>query len=357
MVKKVVLEGYLGDWSKKSYFAYLVEKAKKDGGKREIELYAVDIRDIKKEDNVNIRNSKEYSLHFINKQASSEYDNIKNVDFVFIVAPHVVHCKIAQHWLEKGRLNRDGEIFIEKPLDSSVDNIKDLKEYSIKTGAGLDRIILIDHYILKASSFIENLKKKKKEYGEIKKMRVHILESSPMVESRKETLKEGLILDIFPHVLAVCTAIIRVYREGFTLDDNHVEIVEVQTGRYRGAPIETETFAKLLVKINDIVVESYIGKGVGSESKKMIEILFEKDSVTHSFPSKDVIGQLLNTILTRTYDKATVLTFHEGFTIVKIISKIRENAHAPEAYETSDSLDEILIKSTHSPKRGGFDGA
>jgi predicted dehydrogenase len=354
MGKKVVLEGYLGDWSRKSYFTYLAEKAKKDGGKSEIELYAVDIRDITSDDNMNMYNSKEYSLHFVNKQAPSEYDAIKNVDYVFIVAPHVVHCTIAQHWLEKGRLSRDGELFIEKPLDSSVDNIRDLEEYSMRTSAELDRIILVDHYILKVSSFIEELKKKKEEYGEIKKMRFHILEPTPVAESRKETLKEGLILDLFPHVLAVYTAIMRVYCEGFTLDADHVELIKVETGRYKGAPIKTETFAEVLVKIDDIVVESYTGKGIGSESKKMIEILFEKGSVRYSFPSKDVISQLLTAILTGTYDKAAGLTFYEGFTIVKIISKIREHAGAPRAYEKSDSLDEILMNPP-IPERGGHD--
>ena len=45
MIRKVVLEGCLGDWSKKSYVRNLAEKA----GTGKIEFYAVDTRDIEDE--------------------------------------------------------------------------------------------------------------------------------------------------------------------------------------------------------------------------------------------------------------------------------------------------------------------
>ncbi|KYK31796.1 MAG: hypothetical protein AYK19_16220 [Theionarchaea archaeon DG-70-1] len=46
MVKKVVLEGCLGDWSKKSYIEPLAERARQGT----IELYAVDVRDIREDE-------------------------------------------------------------------------------------------------------------------------------------------------------------------------------------------------------------------------------------------------------------------------------------------------------------------
>ncbi|MBU7024370.1 MAG: hypothetical protein HXS40_09415, partial [Theionarchaea archaeon] len=88
----VVLEGCLGDWSKKSYMENLMMRA------GEIELYAVDVRNLEQEET-----SKQFqknSVEFINKFVEKgKYNSIEPVDYVFIVAPPAAHCEIAAHWL------------------------------------------------------------------------------------------------------------------------------------------------------------------------------------------------------------------------------------------------------------------
>ncbi|MGC1122851.1 MAG: Gfo/Idh/MocA family oxidoreductase [Candidatus Methanofastidiosia archaeon] len=171
----VVLEGCLGDWSKKSYIKSLAEKARS----YKIKLYAVDIRNLRK--NEDQKELYKDPVKFINKIATpDEYENIGQVDYVFIVAPPAVHCETAEHWLINGKLKEDGKIFIEKPLDSSEENIKKLKE-KLKDGGHPDyskKILVIDHYILKVEP---DPKKKRSGFGEIRAVECNILSVSALM--------------------------------------------------------------------------------------------------------------------------------------------------------------------------------
>lgn len=356
MIKTVVLEGCLGDWSQKSYLESLAERARND----EIILYAVDTRDIQGDE----AKSEFYEtpVKFINKKADRDrYDEITDVNLVFIVTPPDSHCKIAEHWLQEGKLKKDGKLFVEKPLDSSEKRIGNLKKkYKVK-----DKIIVIDHYILKILPLIQKLKEKKEKCGKIKNMEFNILESEPILESRKKTLDEGLILDIYPHVLAVFIKVMEICNK-FALDASSVDILKIKSGKYKSAPITGETFAKIVVKIDETILKSCIGKAVGACDSKLLEISFERGSVMVDFISgnfsikiegkNDIddylqtspISMLLDDIIDKElYKKENLnkaLNFNDGFEIVKIISKIRKNASKPVKYEKNSSLDDILMK-------------
>lgn len=352
VVRKVVLEGCLGDWSRKSYIGTLAQKARES----EIVLYAVDTKDLKDIE----RTDYEDPIHFVNKESNwAAYNAIDQVDFVFIVAPHEFHCKIAGHWLEKGKLKENGRIFIEKPLDSLPENVDGLTK---KYGDVQRKIIAVDHYILKIPHLIRILTEKRGEFRRIKQIRIDILELDSISESRKKTLDEGLILDMVPHVLAVLTKVMQAYSE-FELDADDFKIVEVRTGRYRSAPIKGETFAHIEMTVADTVIESFIGKGVGIHEKKTIEISFERGDITGDLPSgnlfirerdkiekisgsiqKNKIDRLLNDILEGEFDENEFLGFDEGFEIVRIITRIREKASRPVEYKKGSSLDDILKK-------------
>ena len=352
--EKAVLEGYLGDWAQKSYFKNLAEKAER--GK--IKFYAVEIRSP-----ISLIENYEDSVIFVDKKSeNATYKAINNVDYVFIVTPHEFHCAIAEHWLEKGKLSENGQIFIEKPLDSSVGNIQRLKKYK----EAKDRIIAIDHYIPKVLPLIEKLEESKKKCGKIRKVKFNILESDPILESRSRTLDEGLILDICPHILAVFTKIMNVYKM-FQLNADNFEIITVNPAKYISAPITGETFAQIVAKVDEITLESCIGKAVGANDDKFLEISFEKGFSTADFISgkfslkiegenpinghlqKKHISTLLDDIIEEGFDRDEFLkkslNFDEGFEIVKIISKIRESVGKPMEYEKSSSLDKILMKS------------
>jgi predicted dehydrogenase len=371
----IVLEGCLGDWSKKSYIGNLTKITERS--KSKIELYTVDIRDIGEcEDEIREYVENITSIQFINKKSNnSAYNEIPNADFVFIATPHEDHCDIAEHWL-KGRLKDKGIIFIEKPLDSSVKRIKGLEgTYGRKT---LNRkIFVIDHYIPKIVPLLNKLKEKKGEYGKIKRIRFNILESDPIPQSREKTLKEGLILDMFPHILAVFTRIMETYSDdSFKLKASNFQVIEVKTGRYTCSKIEGETFAKIVIKTHDITIESYIGKAVGSRDHKKMEVFLEKEislnketcleryTIRVDFVSgeytiskedgiipeedniqKEPIKALLNNIFSGKNFQNQCLSFSTGFEVVKTISKIRENMckKVEYEYERFDPPNRILM--------------
>jgi predicted dehydrogenase len=363
MVKRVVLEGCLGDWSRKSYTKPLAERARK--GK--ISLYAVDTRDIT--DEIELYDP----VIFVNKKDTTIYNSIDDIDFVFIVTPHEFHCKIAKHWLEEGKLNENGRIFIEKPLDSSVENIEELG----KCKDAEKKIIAIDHYIPKIIPLIKELEKRHETLGYITKIRFDILETDPILESRKKTLDEGLILDIFPHIMGVLTKVMNVYGE-FGLDTNNFKILGVKRGKYQGAPINGETFAKITARIEGIPLESCIGKAVDSRDCKLMNILFEKGSLTADFSSRDFfikteneyvkgtlqkkhIGMLLDYIIDEEFDYDRILqfslNFREGYEVVKIISRIGSCKSDSIEYEQFEPLESILINLEEFEKKNITDAS
>lgn len=322
----------------------------------------MDTRDLKDEE------IKDYEkpVIFINKKTNRTYDTIGNVDFVFIVTPHETHCKIAEHWLQEGKLNKNGKIFIEKPVDSSVENIRRLEKYERVE----EKIIAVDHYIPKIIPLMKKLEVTKEKYEKIERIKFNMLESELIPESRKKTLDEGLILDMFPHVLAVFTKLMKICNS-FELDAHNFKVIDIRSGRYEDSPIKGETFAKIAARIEESPLESCIGKAVGIEDNKLMEISFERGFVVADFTSgkfsigkegrsedicgnlqKDPMKELLDDIINREFDENKFLKFSEGVEIVKIISRIREEAGEPIEYEKKSSLDEILMKCENYRKEG-----
>jgi predicted dehydrogenase len=384
--KVVVLEGCLGDWSKKSYIKSLAEKAESS----KIKLYAVDIRDLKK--NEDLKELYEGPVKFINKIAApDEYKNIEPVDYVFVVAPPAVHCEIAEYWLINGKLKENGRVFIEKPLDSSEGNIKKL-EQKLKEGGHpeyTDKILVIDHYIEKISPILikleeirQNSRGKTSSLGEIRAIECNILESDPIQDSRLATLSEGLILDMVPHVLAILSRTMQALGRKFELNIEKVEIFDINAGKHKSAKIENETFAEIVCKINGIPLKTSVGKAVGYTNRKDMKIFFESgvlfvDFVSNSYfieerseregiitirgeLSKTPIEALLKLILDNKklvldyeklildYEKlnpAMFLTFDEGFKVVSVISKIRKKVRHPVHYSSFSSPHQILPRS------------
>ncbi|MGD2249744.1 MAG: hypothetical protein PVF58_15150 [Candidatus Methanofastidiosia archaeon] len=383
----VVLEGCLGDWSQRSYFPVLADKAG-NGDKREVNeknkerniaLYCVDVAGMGDEHEAMstcINNTA--NIHFINKEMNKGKSKYKKIQakYVFIVASHDKHCEIAEEWLKSEKLVENGKIFIEKPLDSSVARISEFEKNIKKPNEQkIENVYVVDHYIQKILPLLNELENKGK-YGKVRKIRVTLLESNPVKEERKTTLREGLILDMFPHVLAIFTKImqfIQSQKNTFKLSANDCEILEAKSGLYGGAPIQGETFAKIVLRIKRIKVESYIGKAVGNVDNKTVEIFFEKGILKADFISKNFsieeissgksvngnfqsrkICHLLNDIiggkLNSDSDYKKVLTFEEGREIVKIISEIRKNVTEKVYYYKGTSLREILQKFTGIPK-------
>jgi predicted dehydrogenase len=365
----VVLEGCLGNWSKKSYMENLLMRAKTG----EITLYAVDVMDIEK--NEDLEQLYGNSAEFINKvYEKDKYDSIGQVDYVFVVAPPAVHCEIAAHWLVKGRLKKGGKILIEKPLDSSRENVENLGDEPKNLS---DKILVIDHYIPKISPLVEKLSKININVEKIRALKCDILESDPIQDSRVGTLNDGLIMDMFPHVLAVLAKIMKIVDkrldERFKLDADRFEIFDINIGKYQSSKIKGETFARIVGRINGIPIESGIGKAVGYADRKVLKIFLENGSVIVDFVSKDFlinvrdekgrthhtsgklfgkpVDMLIDTILNgKNFDPTKFLSFDEGFEIVKIVSKIREKRGKSVRYRKFSPKHKIMGRIGHDKK-------
>jgi hypothetical protein len=122
-MKKVVLSGFKGDCCGRNYNKTLIKMALTG----EIELTCVDLgkpknilgmpsfKDV-------MRLVKEKKVRYLDLENSADvrkYVNMRDIDVAFVVTPDFMHAKIAQEFL--GRTKR---IFIDKPLDSILRNVR-----------------------------------------------------------------------------------------------------------------------------------------------------------------------------------------------------------------------------------------
>jgi predicted dehydrogenase len=193
---------------------------------------------------------------YLNKRNREDvriYENLV-VDAVFIATPDETHCEIARKWLGRAKW-----IFIEKPLDSSVENIEALEE-DLNQYGGEVVPLGFDHYRAKALPLRQMIQSFLGWFRSSPEQLIfYLLESETIEEeSRAHTLKRGLILDLFPHCLSLLM---------FFGDPSTFQLDNMKVGRYEGAQIDKETFAaiKFTLKSHDnkpLRGTAYIGKGV-----------------------------------------------------------------------------------------------
>jgi len=81
---------------------------------------------------------------------------------------------------------------------------------------------------------------------------------------------KGIVLDLYCHVLSLVAATVGSSQTAMEEVLRHIEIMEVKTAQYNGSPISRETFAWIRFHINQIEIESVVGKYIGtSEDKSM----------------------------------------------------------------------------------------
>lgn len=215
---------------------------------------------------------------FIDKHSQrGEYDALRP-DVVFIATPDVTHVELARSWLSPP--NRCGQIFIEKPLSADLGEARDLL-FQLKWNDPKCRAL--DHYCARALPITEEMQLdniRRRLGGRIKSFTFYFLENGsgpphggPIEnEFRVKALKNGLILDLMPHVLGVLS-----YFGAIQL----LRAIGLKAGRYtyvgpkggvRKAGIKNETFAHVRFvfpsyntrELQFIKGDAYIGKGVGS---------------------------------------------------------------------------------------------
>jgi predicted dehydrogenase len=198
-------------------------------------------------------------------------------DVVVVATPDFTHSEVAAKWLK-----RDPErIFIEKPLDSSVDGARRLLG---ETRPYDSRVWAFDHYrarLMPARAkfdmlggflrdglktftfyFLEDHSGADPNYAGAKNTRQGPIEN----DRRVKALQHGVILDLMPHVIAILAHFGRV---------ETLRVTRVRPGKYEGvdgvpgklSEIDCETFAEVSFMFEDHLERrvdgaAFVGKGV-----------------------------------------------------------------------------------------------
>jgi predicted dehydrogenase len=199
-------------------------------------------------------------------------------DVVIIATPDSTHAEVAEEWLK--RVPCPEQIFIEKPLEASLNNARRLLE---KIEPYDDSVLAFDHYRarLLPSRFqmdvlLGFLRKRLRRFtfyfledhsgGDPHYQRAVERDGPIENEQRVQALTQGVILDSMPHAIAILAHFGRV---------ETVRVTRVRAGQYIGVDgdpnkcteIEKETFAEVGFVFadhagNPVEGTAYVGKGV-----------------------------------------------------------------------------------------------
>lgn len=243
------------------------------------------------------------------------YERLHVTDFVFILVPDHIHLKEAKKWLPRASI-----IFVEKPYASTLkEAIEFEEEYhnienSQKKRGGNAFVVPFDHYFAKITEFLKVFSKGKiyDDIGRIQSIEFYLTESRPPETHRTETLRGGLISDLYPHVLAVLSPFTRL---GF--ENRAVKVARLQEG---GIP--TETYASLQCTMRDldnypVDVTAIIGKGIGESDEKYVLIKGEHGAIVINFAEHKMFGKPQVYLLPKGADGLTPETMN-GHGLVKV---------------------------------------
>jgi predicted dehydrogenase len=341
--KRVVLAGCNGEWAQKHYLPFLIKTAIRG----DITLWATDIQS---EIKLNSPGSRSLWQTARSKGRACYLDMAKdmesceipwNVDYVFIVTPDRWHCKVAEFWLS--RLSTEGKIFIEKPLDASIEAAEQLKAEVHNNTV----VYGFDHYLASLYPFLRRMRSSLKTIGEPKGLEIKISENTEIPFEKADTLKEGVILDLFSHVLAVSAAVV----EGKSAPTGAIlqkaELIDGARAKYKGWPFPSETFARIEFLVGDKRVTGIVGKGIGERPDKQtiiysadgrrVEIDFQTyivDGKGRNLESEHVESFLEAVLKGDTPDSAPgVLSFDAAFEILKLLSHSRDKINMRPDYD------------------------
>lgn len=279
-MKKVVLLGFKGDGAGKHYNRVLLELAEK----RKIDLICVDCgmpenvlgKPALQEMEKLIKTRKVRYLDLNNPADLESYKNLSEISVVFIVTPDITHCQVAKDFL--GTTKR---IFIEKPLDAILRNVRILEDFP-KVG----KVVFgYDHYLAKSYPFQVKTDEWLKEgiIGDLREIEFRLLEPDVVPPHRIKALDRGMIYDFFPHGLSVAVATPSPFAYPDQVILKKVRLLKVLVARYFGCKTNGISFVKIDFEIPDrgrnIFCQARIGKGVGKEFEKTLRIRGSKGEI------------------------------------------------------------------------------
>jgi len=228
-------------------------------------------------------------LNVNNKSERRWYDHIR-ADIVFVLVPDEVHIRVAKEWLKRSTL-----ILIEKPynrdLQETVEFENDLRFMMNHIGGNVPVtwVCPFDHYLSKISEY--TFKKEQHQLftriGTLIKVEFGILEAGPVEPWRAESLRAGMIYDLFSHVLAMLS--VEIDLSTF----RHDQVRQIKVAQHNPCPLgfNGDTFAYFDFDIKDyqgrlIKVNGAVGKGVGKRDEKFLTFIGEFGSIKFDLDPK-----------------------------------------------------------------------
>jgi len=231
-------------------------------------------------------------------------------------------------------------------LDASIDRAKQLKAKILNNNI----VYGFDHYLAILHPFLRSVRSYLKKIGGPESLEIKILEDTEIPSEKADTFREGMIFDLFPHVLAVSAAVIERKLAPTEAILQTVDVKEKALAKYKGYPISRETFARIEFLVGNKRVTGVVGKGIGETPDKQmiiygthgrnIKIDFRNDSFSvndkpeGNLRSKHVESFLEAVLKGDSIDSAPgVLSFSAAFAILERLSGIRGNINMGPDYD------------------------
>ncbi len=211
-----------------------------------------------------------------NKDDRKWYRHVR-ADMVFVLVPDEVHIRVAKDWLKRATL-----ILIEKPynrdLQEAVEFENDLRFMMNHIGGDVPAtwVCPFDHYLAKIHRYVFQSERHQllDRIGGLTEIEFAILEAGPVELWRAESLRAGMIYDLFSHVLAILS--VQLDLSTFRYD----RVKSIRVARHKSCPpgFSSDTFTELDLSMEDyqrrrVQVRGAVGKGVGSKDEKFVTLL------------------------------------------------------------------------------------
>ncbi|MBU4481184.1 Gfo/Idh/MocA family oxidoreductase [Patescibacteria group bacterium] len=348
-MNKVVLLGFKGDGAGKHYNRVLFGLAEK----RKIDLTCVDygipenvLGKPSLEEMEKLIKAKKVCYLDLNNPADLEnYKNLSELSVVFIVTPDITHCQVAKDFLGKTK-----RIFIEKPLDAILRNVRILEDFP-KVG----KVVFgYDHYLAKFYPFQVKTDEWLKQglIGDLREIEFRLLEPNVVPPHRLKALDRGMIYDVFPHGLSAIVATPSRFAYPDQVILKKVRLFKVQVARYFGCKTNGISFVKIDFEIpgrgRSIFCRTRVGKGVGKDFERTLRIRGSKGEIfvdikNYKFTISDSEGKIIKQDkLLYDYEKAFLLA---AIDFKKTLSQVPGALPFEAAKETLYILDEARWRS------------
>jgi len=319
------------------------------------------------------------NIRYVNVNSENDrrwYDHIC-ADIVFVLVPDEIHIRVAKEWLKRSTL-----ILIEKPynrdLEEAIEFENDLRYMINHIGGNVPTswVLLFDHYLSKISEYVFNRERDElpSRIGRLLKVEFAILEAGPVELWRAESLRAGMIYDLFSHILAMLS--VELDLSSFRYD----RVNKVMVAQHEACPhgFGADTFAYFDFGLLDyqgrlVEVTGAVGKGVGKRDEKLLTFGGEFGSIECDLDPKGskqilikehrkgemnrpiyVVGrgheEFLETLFRGSYIDQPIggLTGGTAIEVLRIMNRIRQQIPAPICkYKVGAATEEIASGGTH----------